>query len=169
MASERRQQQIARRIQQKVSEMLLHEIRDPRASFVTITKVTISRDLVKAKVYWSCLEERHRSKITHMFAHANGFLRRQVARDINIRSAPMLEFFYDEGLVAADRIEQVLREVLPPEDRTIGELPAANAGTTSELPAQSDDATSELPAQSDGTTEDEAKSPWPSRKDELDD
>ena len=169
MASERRQQQVARRIQQKVSEMLLHEIRDPRSSFVTITNVTISRDLVKAKVYWSCLEERHRSKITHMFEHANGFLRRQVARDINIRSAPMLEFCYDEGLMAADRIEQVLRQVLPPEDRTIGELPAANTGTTSELPAANAGTTSELPAQSDGTDEGEAPSPWPKRKDELDD
>jgi ribosome-binding factor A len=124
MASDRRQQQVAKRIQQKISEMLLHEIRDPRSSFVTITSVTISRDLAKAKVNWSVLEERHRSKVQHMFEHAKGFLRREVAREINIRSAPILEFHYDEGLAAADRIEKLLRDVLPPEDRTTGELPA---------------------------------------------
>lgn len=122
MASERRQQQVQRRIQQVLSELLLHEIKDPRASFVTITSVSISRDLAKAKVYWSVLEERHRSKVSHMFEHAKGFLRREVARDINLRSAPILEFLYDEGLAAADRIEQVLREVLPPEQRSHGEL-----------------------------------------------
>jgi len=147
MESERRQQQVARRIQQKLSELLLHEIRDPRASFVTVTSVTISRDLAKAKVYWSVLEDRHRSKVAHMFEHAKGFMRREVAREINIRSAPILEFMFDEGAAAADRIEQVLREVLPPEDRTIGELPAPNAGP-----------------ETDGTN-----SPWPQSEERLDD
>ncbi|MCP4094583.1 MAG: 30S ribosome-binding factor RbfA [Planctomycetes bacterium] len=166
MASERRQQQVARRIQQKVSELLLHDIRDPRASFVTVTNVTISRDLVKAKVYWSVLEERHKSKVSHMFEHAKGFIRREVAREINIRSAPLLEFFYDEGLVAADRIEQVLREVLPPEERTIGELPAQRDCAASELPPVKLSDSDSAENADDGA---ESRSPWPVRKDELDD
>jgi ribosome-binding factor A len=111
MANERRQQQVAKRIQQKISELLLHDIRDPRATFVTITRVTISQDLAKAKVYWSVLDERHRSKVMHMFEHAKVYLRTSVARDINIRSAPLLEFHFDEGMLAAERIEQVLRRV----------------------------------------------------------
>ncbi len=114
MASDRRQAQIAKRIQHKVSELLVHEIKDPRIGFVTITGVTISKDLTVAKVRWSVLEPRHRSKVEHMFQHATSFFRREVARDINIRSAPMLKFEYDQGLAAAARIEEVLREVLPP-------------------------------------------------------
>jgi len=147
MANERRQQQVAKRIQQKISELLLHDIRDPRATFVTITRVTISQDLAKAKVYWSVLEERHRSKVTHMFEHAKVYFRTSVARDINIRSAPLLEFHFDEGMMAAERIEQVLRRVLPPEDRTIGELPA----TSAEKPKS------------------ESVSPWPTRQGQSDD
>lgn len=117
MASERRQARIAKRIQQKVSELLLHEIRDPRIGFVTITGVTISRDLSVAKVRWSVLEPRERSRVEHMFEHATSFLRREVAREINIRSAPVLKFEFDQGPAAAARIEEVLRRVLPVEDR----------------------------------------------------
>lgn len=161
MASERRQLQVGKRIQQKISELLLHDIRDPRASFVTITNVTISRDLAKAKVYWSVLEARHQSKVAHMFEHAKGFLRSAVAREINIRSAPLLEFHYDEGLMAADRIEQVLREVLKPEDRTIGELPPIAVERGNEDPADADSAEPNVAPQAD--------SPWPQRKDQSDD
>ncbi|MGB0954286.1 MAG: 30S ribosome-binding factor RbfA [Planctomycetota bacterium] len=117
MASERRQAQIAKRIQQKISELLLHEIRDPRIGFVTITGVTITRDLTVAKVRWSVLEPKEKSRVEHMFRHANSFLRREVAREINIRSAPTLQFEFDQGLAAAARIEEVLRKVLPPEER----------------------------------------------------
>jgi len=124
MASERRQKQIAKRIQQKISEMIIHEIRDPRIGFVTITGVTITRDLTVAKVHWSVLDIKEKSRVEHMFEHANGFLRRQVAREINIRSAPKLQFEYDKGLEAAARIEEVLRSVLPPEDRTQSVAPA---------------------------------------------
>lgn len=124
MASERRQKQIAKRIQQKISEMIIHEIRDPRIGFVTITGVTITSDLTVAKVRWSVLDIKERSRVEHMFKSANGFLRRQVAREINIRSAPNLQFEYDKGLAAAARIEEVLRSVLPPEDRTPSIAPA---------------------------------------------
>ena len=124
MASERRQKQIAKRIQQKISEMILHEIRDPRIGFVTITGVEITRDLTVAKVRWSVLDLKEKSRVEHMFKHANGFLRRQVAREINIRSAPNLQFEYDKGLLAAARIEEVLRKVLPPEDVSPPAAPA---------------------------------------------
>jgi len=127
MASERRQAQIAKRIQQKISELLLHEIRDPRIGFVTITGVTITRDLTIAKVRWSVLEEKQKSRVEHMFEHAKGFLRREVAREINIRSAPTLKFEYDQGLAAAARIEEVLRKVLPPEERG-PDVPPADLG-----------------------------------------
>jgi len=117
MASERRQRQIEKRIQQKVSELILFEIKDPRMGFVTITGVTIGRDLAVAKVRWSVLDPKDKSKVSHLLTHARGFLRRGVARDLDIRSAPELRFEYDDGAERAERISQRLREVLPPEDR----------------------------------------------------
>jgi ribosome-binding factor A len=116
MASDRRRQQVAQRIRQKVSELLLFEVKDPRASFVTVTSVDVTRDLAVAKVRWSVLEDKHRSRVEHMLEHARGFFRTEVARDLQLRTAPELRFEYDRGIAQAARIEQVLREVLPAED-----------------------------------------------------
>ncbi len=118
MASDRRRQQVAQRIRQRVSELLLFEVKDPRASFVTVTTVEISKDLAIAKVRWSVLNPKHRSKVEHMFDHANAFFRREVARDLQLRSAALLRFEYDEGMARAQRIEEVLRSVMPKEEPT---------------------------------------------------
>jgi ribosome-binding factor A len=126
VASERRQRQVEKRIQhekriqQKVSELLLFELKDPRMGFVTVTGVSIGRDLAVATVRWSVLDRKEKSKVAHALEHAHGFLRREVARDLDIRSAPDLKFEYDDGAERAERIEQRLREVMPPEDRTPG-------------------------------------------------
>ena len=115
MASDRRRQQVAQRIRQKVSELLLFEVKDPRASFVTVTGVEVTKDLAVAKVKWSVYEDSHRSKVEHMLRHATGYFRTEVARDLQLRTAPELRFEYDRGIAHAERIEQVLREVLPAE------------------------------------------------------
>ena len=39
MANERRRKQIARRIQAKLAQLLLYEMKDPRSSFITITDI----------------------------------------------------------------------------------------------------------------------------------
>lgn len=113
MATERRRKQIARRIQEKLARILISDMKDPRASFITITGVEVNHDLAVATIQWSTIETRHRSKVEHMLEHARGFLRTEVARDLNLRTAPRLDFEFDQGLERADRIETLLRGVLP--------------------------------------------------------
>ena len=116
MATNRRQKQICNRIQRKIAELLSHEVKDPRASFVTITSVSITQDLSTATIKYTVLEDRHRSKVDHMFKHANSFFRREVARDIDIRSAPKLKFEFDLGEEHAQRIEQILASLKPKDE-----------------------------------------------------
>ncbi|MBR3622296.1 MAG: ribosome-binding factor A, partial [Selenomonadaceae bacterium] len=42
-------------IKQEMSQMLLYEVKDPRIGFVTITDVTMTRDLREATVYVSIM------------------------------------------------------------------------------------------------------------------
>ena len=116
MATDRRQKQICNRIQRKIAELLSHEVKDPRASFVTITSVSITQDLSTATIKYTVLEDRHKSKVDHMFKHANSFFRREVARDIDIRSAPKLKFEFDLGEEHAQRIEQILASLKPKDE-----------------------------------------------------
>jgi ribosome-binding factor A len=115
MANERRRKQISRRIQAKLANILLYEMKDPRASFLTITEVDINRDLTVAKVFWSALNSSGRSKIEHLLKHAHGFLRTEVAQDLQLRSAPELLFIFDERLALQDRMEELLSDLVPDE------------------------------------------------------
>ncbi|MBT3339505.1 MAG: 30S ribosome-binding factor RbfA [Planctomycetes bacterium] len=108
MASDRRRKQLARAIQQRISHLLIYEMKDPRASFVTITGVDINQDLSIAEIRYTTLESGARSKTQHMLDHAAGFLRTQIAHEIDIRSAPRLDFQYDLGAERVALIEQLL-------------------------------------------------------------
>jgi len=130
MANERRRKQISRRIQAKLANILLYEMKDPRATFITITEVDINRDLTVAKVFWSALNDSGKSKIAHMLKHAHGFLRTEVAHDLQLRSAPELLFVFDERLALQDRMEGLLRDLVPEE----GENPSpSKADSDSEI------------------------------------
>jgi ribosome-binding factor A len=113
MANERRRKQISRRIQAKLANILLYEMKDPRASFLTITEVDINRDLTVAKVFWSALNSSGKSKIEHLLKHAHGFLRTEVAQDLQLRNAPELLFIFDERLALQDRMEELLSDLVP--------------------------------------------------------
>jgi ribosome-binding factor A len=124
MASERRRRQVARQIQERVAEILLFEMKDPRLTFVTITGVELNADLTMARVRYTVLDPAHRGKVAHMLEHAHGFLRTEVARAVELRSAPQVVFEYDLGVEQAARIDAILDRVLPPEERIEGpELP----------------------------------------------
>ncbi|RMH02357.1 MAG: 30S ribosome-binding factor RbfA [Planctomycetota bacterium] len=115
MASERRRRQIARTIQQRLARVLLYELKDPRADFLTVTGVEINDDLTLARVRYTVLDPSARGRVAAMLEHAHGFLRRQVAAAVRLRTAPQVVFEYDRGAEAAARIDAILDRVLPRE------------------------------------------------------
>ena len=126
MASERRRRQIARRIQQRVAELLLYEIKDPRAALVTVTGVEMNQDLSVARIRYSVYgHEGERRRVQAMLDHARGFLRTEVAKAVRLRNAPQLVFDFDEGALRVERLERILREVRrPAEEETREAAPA---------------------------------------------
>lgn len=114
MASEIRRKQVASQVQQKIAHLLLFEMNDPRLRFTTITGVEMSADLTLAKVRFSVLGgQGDRNAVSAALDHAHGFIRREVAKAVRLRSAPQIAFEYDQGPAKADRIERILRQVLP--------------------------------------------------------
>jgi len=119
MATERRRKQIARRIQERVAQVLLGEMKDPRMGFITVTGTEINADLSVAIVRYSVYgSQADLHKVQKMLDHARGFLRTEVARVLDLRNAPRLDFEYDSGLAQAARMEALLREVRGPGEDT---------------------------------------------------
>jgi len=109
VVSKLRAQRIADRIRQELSVLLLYDISDPRLVGVTVTDVTVDREMAFASIYVSALEGSQRAEeILEGLEHAQGFIRRELAQKIDLRSFPNLRFHWDPTAERADHIEKLL-------------------------------------------------------------
>lgn len=92
--------------------MLLRDISDPRLAKIFVTDVNVDRELSYADVFVSALEGSTRSKeILDGLESASGFIRRELARRVELRAFPRLRFHWDPTPENADRIERKLAEI----------------------------------------------------------
>lgn len=101
---------VADELRMKVSELLLREVRDPRVDGVHLTQVEMTQDLSVARLLWRTLPGRSVEEAEAGLAAATGFLRREVAKTLDIRNVPELRFELDTAPDDADRLEQLLAE-----------------------------------------------------------
>jgi ribosome-binding factor A len=112
LVSKLRSQRIADRIREELSEMLIFDIQDPRLAGVSITDVTVDKELAYAEIYVSSLAGSERApSIIAGFEHASGFLRSELARRVELRTFPQLRFHWDPTPERAEHIEQLLDEI----------------------------------------------------------
>ena len=112
MPTKVRLKRIGDRLREEISEMLIKEIQDPRLNGITITDVTVDRELAYAEVYVSSLEGQERSKeVLQGLEHARGFLRSALADRVDLRSFPRLRFHWDPTPENADHIEKILAQL----------------------------------------------------------
>ncbi|MFW7378040.1 MAG: 30S ribosome-binding factor RbfA [Oligoflexus sp.] len=86
-------------------------LEDPRLQGVTITGAKISPDLQLATVYFRLYEGHDPKEALAGLKAASGFLKRELARGLDLRRVPELRFFLDEGLERASNIEDLLRKL----------------------------------------------------------
>lgn len=108
------------RVSEELREILAEEIlklKDPRVGFVTVTGVTVTPDLRRARVRYSALgDETERRATAAALRSARGHLRQVIGHQVRMKVLPDLVFEEDEATETADRIEALLRK-LKEEDR----------------------------------------------------
>lgn len=96
-------------IKRVLSAVLEFEARDPRLDFVSITRVELSADLHRATVFLDFLEAERAEELLRLFQKDRGFFRSELAKRLNLRYTPELQFREDEELARARRIDRLLR------------------------------------------------------------
>jgi ribosome-binding factor A len=120
------------RIKERAAYCLEFEVSDPRAAFITLTGVKLTKDLSHARVSYSVLgDDADKSRAKHMLESAAGFIQRQVGRVLQVRRVPRLSFEYDDSIEHAAHMETVIREALERDRRIAAEREAAEAAETS--------------------------------------
>lgn len=111
-----RQQRTADQIQQILSELFLREMQDPRLYGLTITAVTIDRELQSASIYINALsDETRQEEVMTGLDKASGFLRRELANRMSLRTVPTLHFHWDPTLATAEQVYDILDNLeIPP-------------------------------------------------------
>lgn len=112
MATPVRIQRLQARIKERASQVILHELKDPRLGFLTLTKVKLTRDLSFATIYYSILgNDAERSRTQKALEHARGFIQREVAKVLHTRIVPTIQFSFDESVEGSIRISRLLDEL----------------------------------------------------------
>jgi ribosome-binding factor A len=107
----RRAERLAEEIREEVAKIVGGELKDPRIGFVTVTRVELTADLRTARVHVGILgDAAQREKTLGGLRQAAGFVRRELGRRIRIRHTPEVQFHYDEGLDATERVARLLEE-----------------------------------------------------------
>ncbi len=108
-------------LKRELSELIRQRVRDPRVGDVTITGVDVAADLGSAQVYVRCIDTEDLEDTIEGLDAAAPYLRSQLGQMLHVRRIPELRFRIDRSYEGALRIEEVLSEILPPEDDEDGE------------------------------------------------
>lgn len=115
----RRTDRVGEAIQALVAGLLVREIKDPRVGLVTITGVRVSPDLRHARIYFSTLgDDEQRLRSLRGLRSAAGFVRGQIARQLNLRVAPEIAFEFDPSLEEAERLSRLLKQPPPSDEQS---------------------------------------------------
>lgn len=109
-------QRVNGEVQKELSMIISYEIKDPRISPMTsVTDVIVTPDLKYCKAFISVLgDEEDAQETLKGLNSASGFIRKELARRINLRNTPELLFVIDNsisyGVEMSKRIDEVIRE-----------------------------------------------------------
>ena len=92
---------------------ILADLQDPRIQDVTVTGVEVAPDMRQAKVYVSVMGNESKQNLSlRGLQSAAGYLQSKVAKRIDTRYTPRLQFVLDQGVKKQIEVSQILRRVL---------------------------------------------------------
>jgi ribosome-binding factor A len=108
-----RSERVGELLTEVISEVLREDIRDPRVTGVTITAARVTKDLRQARIYFTILggASENKDAVLAGLKSALGFIRARIGKQLKLRFVPSIEFFYDESVDEAERIEKLLRQI----------------------------------------------------------
>jgi ribosome-binding factor A len=108
-----RTRRVGEQIQRELAELIRDELKDPRLGMISISQVTVSRDMAHAKVFVSVLGNEQQTEASmEVLGHAAGFLRHKLGKILHMRVIPELHFFLDRSLEEGARIGALINAAI---------------------------------------------------------
>jgi ribosome-binding factor A len=107
---------IEEEVKRELSDIINNDLKDPRIKgLISITKVSVSRDLKHSKVYISILgKENESGDVLKALKSGRGYIRREVSHRLNLRSTPEFEFIHDHSIEQGTYISELIEKTIHP-------------------------------------------------------
>ena len=109
-------------VQRELSNIIRAGIKDPRvAAWTSVVAVSVAPDLKTCKAYISVLgDEKAQADTIQGLKSAEGYIRRELARTLNLRNTPEIRFVLDQsieyGVRMSKKIDDVTRDLREEDD-----------------------------------------------------
>ncbi len=103
-------QRIQSIIGKNISEIIQFEVKNPRIGFCTVSEVEVSTDFSHAKAYVSFLGAKYPHQNLEELNKVKGYIRSSLAKKIDIRKTPEIDFVLDNTFEKTSKLDEVLAQ-----------------------------------------------------------
>lgn len=97
-------------IQRCLIEIIKNKMNDPRVNkIVSITEVNVTPDFKYCKAKVSVLDLKDIEKVTTVLQSSEGFIKRELAKMVDMPQVPKITFVVDKSTANALRVEEILK------------------------------------------------------------
>lgn len=101
-------------LKREIGNIINNELKSTNITgLISVTKVKISPDLKHAKVFVSMINSKSVKNTLSGLKRASGYIRSMIAERINLRVTPELIFILDDSMEYGERIDSILKEIMP--------------------------------------------------------
>lgn len=105
-------------LKREISNIISYELKNPGITgLISVTRTKITPDFKYAKVYVSILNSKNTKDTFTNLKKSAGFIRTEIAKRINLRITPELVFVLDDSMEYGAKIDQILKEIMPKEEK----------------------------------------------------
>ena len=120
-------------LKKEISHVITFELKNTNITgLISVTKVKITPDLRFARVYVSLLNSKRKTKTMAGLQNAVGYIRGQIAKKINLRVTPDLQFELDESMEYGEKMDKIISDAIKKDKEIIEKNKNINSETGKE-------------------------------------
>ena len=120
-------------LKKEISHVITFELKNTNITgLISVTKVKITPDLRFARVYVSLLNSKSKTKTMAGLQNAVGYIRGQIAKKINLRVTPDLQFELDESMEYGEKMDKIISDAIKKDKEIIEKNKNINSETGKE-------------------------------------
>ena len=110
--SNNRLSRIEEELKREISNIINYKMNNSNITgMVSVTKVKVSPDLSKARVFVSMINSNKKNTLAAL-KKSSGFIRSETAHKVNLRTTPELIFEFDETIEYGAKIDNILKDIM---------------------------------------------------------